>query len=79
MGFFVSLFVIGAGAIARYAVTIESEFVDIAMVGTIAMIIGAVAATASGIDWARSAFATQEPHHTDDDHDVPALEILNRV
>jgi hypothetical protein len=52
MGIVVSLFMIAAGAIMRYAVTVEGDGFNIGTAGMILMIVGAIGAVLSVIFWA---------------------------
>jgi hypothetical protein len=52
MGIVLSLLMIAAGAIMRYAVTVEGEGFNMGTAGLILMIVGAIGAVLSVIFWA---------------------------
>ena len=52
MGIVVSMFLIAAGAVMRYAVTTEGNGFIVGTVGMILMIVGAVGAVLSIVNWA---------------------------
>ncbi len=67
MGFILSLFVIGVGAVLRYAISVETNGVDLPLIGTIVMAVGIASAVATAVDWARDAwFEAEELEHHDD-------------
>lgn len=62
MGFVLSLFVIGAGAVLRYALKVDSDVIDLNMVGSIVMIVGTGSAIATGVNWIRDTWFEAEEH-----------------
>lgn len=66
MGFILSLFVIGAGAVLRYALNVEVDEINLNLVGTITMFVGAASAGATGINWARDTWFEAEEHEQAD-------------
>ncbi len=52
MGIAVSLLMIAAGAIMRFAVTVEGDGFNVGTVGMILMIVGAIGAVLSVVFWA---------------------------
>lgn len=52
MGIVISMLVFAAGAIMRYAVTVEADGLDLHTAGVILMAVGIVGAVLSVINWA---------------------------
>jgi hypothetical protein len=52
MGMSVSLLLIAAGAIMRYAVTVEGNGFDIHTAGVILIVVGVIGAVLSALNWA---------------------------
>lgn len=52
MGIVVSLFMVAAGAIMRYAVTVEGDGFNVGTVGMILMLVGGVGVILSIVFWA---------------------------
>jgi hypothetical protein len=52
MGIVISMLLVAAGAIMRYAVTVQANGFDLHKAGVILMIVGIVGAVLSAINWA---------------------------
>lgn len=61
MGVSVSLFLVAAGAILRYAVSTDVNGINLQVMGVILMIVGVVGALASAVFW--SSFSPYDRRH----------------
>lgn len=71
MGIGVSIFLFAVGAILTWAVRVDTQGIDLSMVGVILMIVGAIGFVASMLFWSPWApyGRSGHPHDAHDTHD----------